>query len=95
MWIGSVVCTIATTVCFWIASAAGDEISLSVKVLQSVAPGGKGTASARNAVQSLAGSGEKSLLPVLQGFEDASPLAVNWLRNAFAERLERTLFLSG
>ena len=88
MWIGSVVCTIATTVCFWIASAAGDEISLSVKVLQSVAPGGKGTASARNAVQSLAGSGEKSLVPVLQGFQGASPLAVNWLRNAFEEIVE-------
>ncbi len=71
-------CTSATAI-------AADDIESAVQTLQSVQPGGKGTAAARDAVQTLAGSGDKAFLPILKGFHDASPLAVNWLRNAFEE----------
>lgn len=60
-----------------------DEVADSIKLLQSVEPGGKGTGAARKAVESLASSG--AMLPVLKGFKGSSPLAVNWLRNAFEE----------
>jgi hypothetical protein len=60
-----------------------DDVADSVKLLQSVEPGGKGTGVARKAVESLASSG--AMLPVLKGFKGSSPLAVNWLRNAFEE----------
>lgn len=63
-----------------------DEVADSVRLLQSIEPGGKGTASARKAVDRLAASGE--LMPVLKGFRNSSPLAVNWLRNAFEEIVE-------
>ena len=63
-----------------------DEVADAVKQLQSIEPGGKGTASARKAVDSLASSG--ALMPVLKGFNGSSPLAVNWLRNAFEEIVE-------
>jgi len=65
--------------------SAADEISESVKVLQNVQPGGKGTNSARQAVAQLAMAGEAAMSPILAGFNGASPLAVNWLRNAFEE----------
>ena len=60
-----------------------DDVADAVKLLQSVEPGGKGTGVARKAVESLASSG--AMLPVLKGFKGSSPLAVNWLRNAFEE----------
>lgn len=63
-----------------------DEVTDSIKLLQSIEPGGKGTATARKAVESLASSG--SLMPVLKGFKGSTPLAVNWLRNAFEEIVE-------
>ncbi|MFO1000924.1 MAG: hypothetical protein U0936_11320 [Planctomycetaceae bacterium] len=64
----------------------GDDVADAVKLLQSVEPGGKGTAAARKAVESLASSG--AMMPVLKGFKGSSPLAVNWLRNAFEEIVE-------
>lgn len=63
-----------------------DEVADSVRLLQSIEPGGKGTASARKAVERLASS--DALIPVLKGFKGSSPLAVNWLRNAFEEIVE-------
>ena len=63
-----------------------DDVAASVKLLQSIEPGGKGTALARKAVDSLASS--DALMPVLKGFNGSSPLAVNWLRNAFEEIVE-------
>jgi hypothetical protein len=62
-----------------------DEISESIKILQNVQPGGKGTSVARQAVDHLAMAGEPAMLPTLKGFSDSNPLAVNWLRNAFEE----------
>ena len=79
-------------ICIGVLSFAGgispltaDEISDSVNVLQNVQPGGKGTNTARQAVDQLAMAGEPALLPVLKGFSGSNPLAVNWLRNAFEE----------
>ncbi len=63
-----------------------EEIVDSLKLLQSIEPGGKGTASARKSVDALVASG--ALMPVLKGFKGSSPLAVNWLRNAFEEIVE-------
>ena len=64
-------------------SSLADDTADAIKLLQSVEPGGKGTGVAREAVKSLASSG--AMLPVLKGFRGSSPLAVNWLRNAFEE----------
>jgi hypothetical protein len=43
------------------------------------------SAAARVAVQQLTTAGAPALMPLLQGFREASPLAVNWLRNAFEQ----------
>lgn len=67
------------------ASAQADNITSAVKTLQSVEPGGKGTSAARQAAELLSTAGDKALLPVLQGFKDADPLAANWLRNSFEQ----------
>lgn len=58
-----------------------DNVADSIRCLQSVEPGGKGTEAARNAVETLSSSG--AMLPVLKGFKGSSSLAINWLRNAF------------
>ncbi len=63
-----------------------DDVADSIKLLQSIEPGGKETALARKAVANLTASG--SLMATLKGFKGSSPLAVNWLRNAFEEIVE-------
>ena len=63
-----------------------DDAADSIKLLQSIEPGGKETALARKAVADLTASG--SLMATLKGFKGSSPLAVNWLRNAFEEIVE-------
>ncbi len=55
--------------CVTIAPAQADEITTAVKTLQSVEPGGKGTATAREAAELLSNAGNKALLPILQGFK--------------------------
>lgn len=62
-----------------------DDTTEAVDVLRSVQPGGVNSAAARKAVQHLVNEGTKALLPLLKGFRDASPLADNWLRNAFEQ----------
>ena len=62
-----------------------DDISDAVEVLRAVRPGAVDSAAARDAVHELTKGGSQSLLPLLNGFRDASPLAVNWLRNAFEQ----------
>ncbi len=74
--------------CVTTASVQADEISSAVKTLQSVEPGGKGTAAAREAAELLSNAGDKALLPVLKGFKDADPLAANWLRNSFEQIID-------
>ena len=74
--------------CVTTASVQADEITSAVKTLQSVEPGGKGTAAARKAAELLSNAGDKALLPVLKGFKDADPLAANWLRNSFEQIID-------
>lgn len=76
---------IAVAVCFSSVSVFADEIADAVKTLQSAQPGGKGSAQSRDAAKVLSAAGEKAMLPALKGFHSASPLAINWLRNAFEE----------
>ena len=62
-----------------------DDTSGAIKVLREVQPGAVDSAAARDAVQQLRAAGSQALLPLLQGFRDVSPLAVNWMRNAFEQ----------
>ncbi len=68
-----------------VSDVTADEISDSIKTLQSIEPGGVGTAAGRSAIDKLAGAGSKAILPVLKGFKGSDPLAINWPRNAFEE----------
>ena len=54
----------------------------SVELLASI-DGETGAAAARSAVQKLSSGGAANLMSVLNGFQDATPLGANWLRNAF------------
>lgn len=65
--------------------ARADHISAAIDVLRAVQPGAKDSAAARDAVRELTAGGSQALMPLLHGFRDASPLAVNWLRNAFEQ----------
>ena len=62
-----------------------DDISAAVDVLKAVQPGAVDSAAARDAVHQLTAGGSQALMPLLHGFRDASPLAVNWMRNAFEQ----------
>ncbi|MFO0975324.1 MAG: hypothetical protein U0996_02950 [Planctomycetaceae bacterium] len=61
------------------------DVPAAIQVLRGVEPGGVRTEPARKAVGELVESGPGALLPILKGFNGASPLAANWLRNAFEE----------
>lgn len=61
-------------------AAVADEAS--IEVLQSL-KGAANSGAAREAVATLVGGGEESLIPVLKGFQGATPLGANWLRSAF------------
>jgi hypothetical protein len=67
------------------AAIRADDTTNSIHALRAVQPGAVDSAAARKAVHELAADGSKSLMPLLSGFHDASPLAVNWLRNAFEQ----------
>ncbi len=62
-----------------------DDISAAIDVLRAVQPGAVDSAAARDAVHELTTGGSRALMPLLHGFRDASPLAVNWMRNAFEQ----------
>lgn len=62
---------------------AEDVVADAIQAIRSVQPPSRGSADARSAMKQLIDAGDSSLLPILKGFRDASPLATNWLRNAF------------
>ncbi len=62
-----------------------DDTASAINAIRTVKPGAVDSAAARKAVDQLTAAGSKSLMPLLSGFHDASPLAVNWLRNAFEQ----------
>ena len=66
-------------------AARPDDTSDAISILRAVKPGGADSAAARKAVQQLTTAGTQALIPLLHGFRDASPLADNWLRNAFEQ----------
>lgn len=65
-----------------------DDTSDAIAVLRAVQPGATDSAAAREAVHRLSGYGSPALMPLLYGFRDASPLAANWLRNAFEQLID-------
>ena len=65
-----------------------DDTSDAIEVLRGVQPGSTDSAAARGAVQKLTKGGPQALMPLLQGFRNATPLAGNWLRNAFEQLVE-------
>lgn len=66
-------------------AAIGQEESIAdlLKTIQSVGPKGAGHPAAIKAVKQLREQDSSALVPILEGMEDAEPLAANWLRNAF------------
>jgi hypothetical protein len=62
-----------------------DSTSDAIAVLRAVQPGAIDSAAAREAVQQITTNGAEGLMPLLQAFRNASPLANNWLRNAFEQ----------
>lgn len=66
-----------------------------VKAILSVGPEGKGHAAAIAAVKDLSQGSPDTLVPLLKAFQDASPLATNWLRGAFENVADRQLKATG
>ena len=90
-----------TTRCFgWLLAVAGcllawpmagqaASIDDQLKAIKSVGAEGNGHAAAIAAVKELSRGKSDSLIPILKAFEDANPLATNWLRGAFDAVAER------
>lgn len=69
-------------------AATTDELIQQVKAVE---PEGKGNPAAIQAVKELSRGSAKTLLPLLAAMDDATPLAVNWLRGAFESVADREL----
>lgn len=76
---------LAATACL---AASFDE---NIRAIQAVGPEGKGHAVAMAAVKQLSQSSADSLVPLLKAFDDANPLAINWLRGAFEAAADHQL----
>lgn len=66
-----------------------------VKAILSVGPEGKGHPAAIAAVKTLSQGSAETLVPLLTAFQDASPLAINWLRGAFENVADHQLKATG
>jgi hypothetical protein len=75
------------------AAGSGDSIETSLAALRAVDREGAGHADAQRAMQALAGADAADLPKILQALDGASPLAANWLRNAFETLADRQLTL--
>ena len=73
----------------WPLAGQAASIDDQLKAIKSVGAEGKGHAAAIAAVKELSRGKADSLIPILKAFEDANPLATNWLRGAFAAVAER------
>jgi len=65
-----------------------DAITEAVGILQSARTAGQGSRENQRALVALTGSGERAMLPILTGFQKATPEGLNWLRNAFEQIAE-------
>lgn len=66
-----------------------------VKAIRSVGSEGKGHPAAIAAVKELSQGSPETLVPLLKAFDDASPLALNWLRGAVDSVADRQLKSAG
>jgi len=89
----------AAVACLGIMTVAGACLAASfddnIKAIRAVGSEGKGHAAAISAVKELSLGSAESLVPLLKAFDDASPLAVNWLRGAFETVADRQLKTTG
>ncbi len=66
-----------------------------IKAILAVGSEGKGHPAAIAAVKELSMGSAESLIPLLKAFDDASPLAANWLRGTFDAVADRQLKTTG
>ncbi len=69
----------------------GASLDENINAIRAVGSEGKGHSAAIAAVKELSQGNGESLLPILNAFDDASPLAVNWLRGAFDSVADKAL----
>lgn len=77
------------TVFITVASLSAADLSPQIKAIRSVAREGQGNEAAAAAVRTLAAADASDLIQILAGFEKASPLAANYLRNAVESIADR------
>ena len=85
-------CLVLMTVTSACLAASFDD---NIKAVRTVGSEGKGHPAAIAAVKELSLGSSDSLVPLLKAFDDASPLAVNWLRGAFETVADRQLKTTG
>jgi hypothetical protein len=89
-----VVRTIVLSALAWLLafdSARADDIATQIQVLLQVEKEGVGHAAAIPALKSLEQLPASALVPLLQGMDNANPLAANWFRGAFEAVADREL----
>ncbi len=74
------VCTMLLMSCFSTAAMSDDESP--IQTLRSIEPATEAKV-ARDAAAKIVKGGAENLLPILKGFEGATPLGANWLRSSF------------
>ena len=85
-------CSLAAAILFSIAAnLSAAELSPQLKAVRSVSREGQGNEAAAAAVRTLSAASASDLLQILIGFEGASPLAANYLRNAVESVVDRHL----
>jgi hypothetical protein len=72
-------------------SALADDVETQVQTILNVKKEGAGHAAATAAAKKLSRQPAASLMPLLQGMDQANPLAANWLRGAFEAIADRNL----
>ena len=88
-WRGSFVLVATVLACPFASDAA--SLDEQVRAIRAVAAEGSGHANAIAAVKELSRGDAATLLPILKAFDDANPLAANWLRGAFEAVAAREL----
>lgn len=76
-------------------SAQAAAVDDQIRAIKAVGAEGQGHAAAIAAVKELSRAKSADLVPILQAFDDANPLALNWLRGAFDAVAEREWKQSG
>lgn len=85
-------CSIAAVILAAVtAQVSAADYSPQLKAIHSVSREGQGNAAAVAAVRALSGASANELVQLLAGFEGASPLAANYLRNAVETAVDRNL----